>query len=112
MPDGLIVERLPIGLARDMWRLHFVAWGSRSIWDEWSQRRSTTDPFRDRIRVEGIGGEIHPAGRGNGGSVKEQDYHLTFRADDEVSHVRVAYEHQGALVADEVVPLGDSVYRD
>ena len=108
MPDGLIIERLPMGFANGQWRLSFVAWGAQSIWDEWSDtkhRPRGSDAFRDRIAVEGIGGELDVRGGGSGGSAEEQEYAISFRSDDRTTGIKVTYRHEGIPVSDEEIGL-------
>lgn len=57
LPDGPIIERLPVGLANGSWRLSFVISGAPSIWDEVDRAKdvSAFDVFHRRIAVEGLG---------------------------------------------------------
>jgi hypothetical protein len=108
MPDGLVIERLPMGYANGRWRLIFVTWGARSIWEVWADpqhRLQGADAFRERIAVEGLGGDLDIRGAGSGGGADEQEYRISFRSDDRTTGIKISYRHDGELVGDEDVEL-------
>ena len=106
MPDGLIIERLPVGLANGSWRLSFVIWGAPSFWDEVDHANgvSMTDVLRRRIAVEGLGGVWELGGAGCRGDAREQEYRLQVVGED-VTGLKVTYSHKGEAVASEVIDL-------
>ena len=60
MPDGLVIERLPVGIARGIWRVIFVAWGGGS-----SLRGPSARPdadIRERVTVSGVGADLQACG--------------------------------------------------
>ena len=103
MPNGLVIERLPLGFAHGKWRLCFVTWGARSIWK--SGRGSMLDRFEELISIKGVGGDIDRQGTGCGGSGEEQDYAISFRADASTTAISVSYLRKGRVVADELIDL-------
>ena len=71
MPDGLVIERLPVGLARGIWRVIFVAWGGGS-----SLRGPSARPdadIRERVTVSGVGADLQACGSLAGASDSEQE---------------------------------------
>jgi hypothetical protein len=115
MPDGLVIERLPLGYANGQWRLAFVTSGAATIWRLWTdpQHRSTgSEAFRDRINVEGLGGALDLRGAGSGGSAEEQEYAMSFRCDEDTTGIKVTYRHDGEVVGDEDIALPGSPQTD
>jgi hypothetical protein len=106
LPDGLIIDRLPVGLANGSWRLSFVISGARSIWDEVDHANgaSMRDAFTRRIAVEGIGGAWELGRAGSNGDAIETEYRLQVGGEG-VTALKVTYRHQGATVADEIIDL-------
>ena len=106
LPDGLIIERLPVGLANGSWRLRFVTSGARSIGAEVDHANgvSMTDVFRRRIAVEGLGGVWELGRAGCRGDAEEQEYGLQV-VGERVTGLKVTYSHEGETVGNEVIDL-------
>lgn len=106
LPDGLIIERLPVGLANGSWRLSFVISGAPSIWDEVDHANDVSmfDVFNRRIAVEGLGGVWELGGRSSDGDGSEAEYRLEVVGEG-VTGLKVTYSHKGETVGNEVIDL-------
>lgn len=106
LPDGLIIERLPVGLANGSWRLSFVISGAPSIWDEVDHANDVSmfDVFHRRIAVEGLGGVWELGGKSSDGNGREAEYRLEVVGEG-VTGLKVTYSHKGETVGSEVIDL-------
>ena len=102
MPDGLVIERLPVGIARGIWRVIFVAWGGGS-----SLRGPSARPdadIRERVTVSGVGADLQACGSLAGASDSEQEVVLRY-SDNGLTALRMAYTFKGETVAHELIAL-------
>ena len=106
MPDGVVIERLPLGLARGRWRFAFVFHGYRlPPFPDGGERYERLREMNDRIALEGVDGDLAERDRDWGGG---DDTQHRFRAqclDNGLSEARVTYSHRGETIATEIVPL-------
>lgn len=105
LPDGYVVERLPLARAHDGWHLSFIGWHP----DPGSQRppRGVSrhrDPLDAALSVSGIGGRLGGVRGGGHGNDREQHRHLRVDAGTATA-VLVVYSHDGVEVAREELPL-------
>lgn len=102
MPDGVVIERLPIGLARGRWRFAFVFHGYRlpPVLDGGRAMRE----MNDRIALEGVDGELAVRDLGSGGGDTQHVFRV-YCLDNDLSEARLTYSHRGETIATEIVPL-------
>jgi hypothetical protein len=106
MPHGLVIERLPVGLARGVWRVAFVASGADFLAGEPPRAIGFHQEFRERVRLDGVGAPL--VGRGSGGGGRDDEQELRFNyLDNGLTALRVTYTYEGTVVASEVVDLSD-----
>jgi hypothetical protein len=106
MPDGLVVDRLPLGYANERWRLTFVCSGVDFRRGHPSRAILFSEEFAERVSITAVtGGDFVYAGGGGHGSGSEQDRHLRFSAEG-AETIRVSYLCEGQVVASEVLDLG------
>jgi hypothetical protein len=104
MPDGLVVERLPAGLANGMWRLAFVITGPFQPTDRPPEGVSWFQTFYDRVQIDGIGAELNSPSGGSSGGSGEYEYNFIYE-DNGLTALRITYLHDGAGVTSEVLDL-------
>ena len=104
MPDGLVIERLPVGHAHGHWRVWFVAHGVSFATGKPPRAVRFLQEFYDRVTIEGIGGDLNYRGGGSGGGDGEQEVHMNY-LDDGLTGFRITYRHDGEVVASEVIDL-------
>lgn len=104
MPDGLVIERLPLGLAHGRWRLSFVASGIDFSEGHPPRLVAFHQEFKDRVAVDGVGGTLENQGSSGGGGDDEQAFSMIFRQNG-VSGLRITYLHEDRVFAREVVDL-------
>lgn len=104
MPDGLVIERLPVGLANREWHLSFVCSGVDFF--AGSPRRADRfhQDFRDRVTVTGVGADLEWAHGGSDGGDTYMEFQESY-AQNGVTAIAVSYLHDGGVVADEVLAL-------
>lgn len=115
MPDGLVIERLPVGLAHGLWRVAFIASGADFIVDEPPLADFLdSEPPRglgfpsDRVTLDGVGAALLESG-GSGvaeGSGDEREIRFTY-LDNGLTGLRITYTYEGTVLASEVVDLSD-----
>jgi hypothetical protein len=103
-PDGLVIDRLPMGYANERWHISFVCSGVDFAANVPSRASTFPEEFRSRVSIVPVDGALEYAGGGGHGSRFEQDRHLRFRADG-VHSVEVVYSFEGEQVAIETVVL-------
>jgi hypothetical protein len=104
MPDGLIIERLPVGYAHGHWRISFVCSGVDFGQGDPPRATRFTDEFRARVSIEAVSGDLDYRGGGTSGGGDEQEVHLRF-ADNGIEVIEITYHPDGATVAREVIEL-------
>lgn len=110
MPDGLIIERLPVGLANRRWRLAFVASGVDLFtgpfrpMDRPAEGVSSFQAFYDRVKIEGVGAELNSPHGGAGCDGTEYEYAVAYD-DNGLTAFHVTYLHEGSAVASEVLDI-------
>jgi len=104
MPDGLIVERLPIGTAHRHWRISFVCSGVDFGQGDPPRATLFSDEFRGRVSIEAVSGDLDYRGGGIGGGEDEQEVRMNF-ADNDTKVIEITYHQDGVAVAHEVIEL-------
>jgi len=109
MPDGLAVERLPIGLANGQWRIAFVLTGADFLAErlDFADRHVHWSPFRafdERVRIEALGADLEQTQGGGGGGSDEYEYSFAYQ-DNGLTGFRISYLHEGETVASEVLEV-------
>jgi hypothetical protein len=105
MPDGLVVDRLPLGFANGLWRLSFVVSGmDLPVHRRHAVRAAFIRGLYDRIRVEGSNGTIDQVGSGTSGGEHEHQLSMDLRAVG-ATGLRVSYLQDERVVDTEVLPL-------
>lgn len=111
-PDGLSLDRLPVGFARGTLYITYVVTGR-----DWMSLASE-DPFwlshelTARLSHEGVGAEVRFAGGGVDGDATEQRHTFRFRGPDQtpldperLEALVVRYSHERRLLTQEVIAL-------
>jgi hypothetical protein len=98
LPDGLIIERLPVGRANERWHLSFVCSGVDFLQGDPPRAVRFPDEFRSRVSVAAVAGDLQYLGGGAGGSDDEQEVRMYF-ADNGVTAIEVTYLDAGTPVA-------------
>ena len=106
MPDGLVIERLPVGLAHGEWRVAFVVSGADFLSGEPPRAVGFREEFRERVALDGVGAPLVSRGGGGGGSDDEQEVRFNY-LDNGLTGVRITYIHEGDVLSSEVVDLSD-----
>lgn len=104
LPDGLVIERLPVGVAHGHWRLAFVCSGVDFLRGDPPRAFQFPDEFRSRVSVAAVTGDLQHRGGGVAGGDDEQEVRMRFTADG-VDAIEITYRHEGKPVAGEVVDL-------
>lgn len=104
MPDGLVIDRLPVGFAHDAWRVAFIVSGANFLAGEPPRAVGFHDEFRNRVTLEGVGAPLLSRGGGGGGGGDEQEMHFTYR-NNGVKGLRISYVYEGTVLASEVIDL-------
>ncbi len=104
LPDGLIIDRLPVGRANGHWHLSFVCSGVDFNQGHPPRAMQFHEEFRSRVSVAALAGDLVSLGGGGRGDEDEQDMHMRF-ADNGVTALEIIYTYEGALVASEVIDL-------
>jgi hypothetical protein len=104
MPDGLVVGRLPVGLANGEWRVPFVASGVDFLVGEPPRAVGFSEEFRQRATIEGIGAPLVSRGSGGRGSDREQEMTMRY-SQNGLTGLRVTYAFEGRVLATEDVDL-------
>jgi hypothetical protein len=78
MPDGLVIERLPIGSANGHWRIPFVCSGVDFARGNPPRSTEFADEFRGRVSMEAVSGDLDYRGGGTGGGGDEQEVRMHF----------------------------------
>ena len=103
-PDGLVIDRLPVGYANERWHVSFVCSGVDFAASVPSRASTFPEEFGSRVSIVAVDGTLEYAGGGGHGGRYEQDRHLRFQADG-VHSVEVVYSFDGEQVAKEKVAL-------
>ena len=105
-PDGLTIERLPVGLANGAWRVSFVISGAGSIWGEVDPPDgvSLREAFGRRISVEGLGGVWEVGSTGANGDARETEYRVRV-VGQALTGLKITYSHKGEGLGNEVIDL-------
>ena len=113
MPDGLVIERLPVGLAHGLWRVVFIASGADFVDEPPLADFPDSEPPRvlgfpsDRVTLDGVGAPLESGpGSVTEGSGDEQEERLTY-LDNGLTGLRITYTYEGTVLASEVVDLSD-----
>lgn len=104
MPDGLVIERLPVGLAHGQWRVSFVASGVNFFEGGRPHAVGFHHEFHDRVVLEGIGSPLDVRGGGGAGGDDEQEV-LVHYLDNGVTGMKITYRYNGEVVTTEVIHL-------
>jgi hypothetical protein len=102
MPDGVVIERLPVGLARGRWRFAFVVHGYRSAPHLDGMR--TVRELNDRVTLKGVDGVLEQRDSDSSGGDGQHGFRVQC-LDGGVSEARLTYSHRGETIASEFVPL-------
>jgi hypothetical protein len=104
LPHGLVIERLPVGLAHGHWHLSFVASGVDFRQGDPPRAVGFRDEFRDMVAVQGVGAALdYRGGRASGGD-DEQEVSMRY-LDNGLTALEVAYLLNGDIVAQETIDL-------
>lgn len=106
MPDGLVIERLPVGLVHGEWRVAFVVSGADFLSGEPPRAVGFREEFRERVALDGVGAPLVSRGGGGGGSDDEQEVRFNY-LDNGLTGVRITYTFEGDVLSSEVVDLSD-----
>jgi hypothetical protein len=104
LPDGLIVDRLPIATAHGNWRICFVCSGVDFRDGDPPRATRFSDEFRGRVSIKAVSGALDYRGGGTSGGENEQEVRMHF-ADNGVKVLEITYGQDGAAVAREVIEL-------
>ena len=104
LPDGLIIERLPVGRANGRWHVSFVCSGVDFLQGDPPRAVRFPDEFRSKVLVAAVTGHLQYLGGGAGGGDDEQEVRMRF-ADNGVTAVEVTYLDAGTRFAAEVIDL-------
>lgn len=108
LPDGLRIERLPVGVAAGHVWLHFVLTGIRFLAGEPDHRGRYPWDMGQHLAFEGPAGRLSAASSGGSGADDVQTLEYAFPAAG-LSWIRIAYLDGEVSVAVETLPLGDEV---
>lgn len=104
LPDGLVIERLPVGLANGQWHLAFVCSGVDFLAGDPARAVHFAHEFRSRVMISAVDGTLDYQGGGSSGGEAEQEVRMRYARSGPTS-LEITYLHDGAAVAREVIDL-------
>ena len=78
LPDGLIIERLPVGRANGGWHVSFVCSGVDFLQGVPPRAVHFPSEFRSRVSIAAVTGDLRHLGGGAGGGEDEQEVRMRF----------------------------------
>jgi len=104
LPNGLVIERLPVGFAHGQWRVRFVLSGTEAVRDRAEGFMGLAHDVEEFVTVEGIGAPLLHRDSAMSGGSDERDLMWTFVGKG-LTGMRFTYQFDGDVFATEVIDL-------
>ena len=104
LSNGLVIDRLPVGLANGQWHLAFVCSGVNFVQGSPPRHVRFAQEFRDTVTIAAVAGSLDYQGGGVSGGWDEQEVRMRYVQND-LTGLVVTYLDGGNTAATEVIDL-------